>query len=339
MDVYLQKARADFNTKKITSVTTEVLDKEKHDADKKDDFTSLKQLIVDVQSQDDTLYKQTNIERERLAQELMSPSQFEPISNMYRFTKAFNTFFDNKVKYFGVNDGDGEKRILFSKNGNNIPVDKLSTGEKQIVFRGAYLLKNSRNLNGGIIMVDEPELSMHPKWQKNILQYYKDLFTGTSGQNSQIFFATHSDHVLREALSDRVNNLVIVLTDDSGVTTPKRIDAPAVLPSITSAETNYLAFDIASNDYHIELYGWLQENQGFTSVKECDNYIAAHSSYITALHHKPTRGKGSTTYDTLPTAIRNSIHHPRTATPFSHEELGISVKLLFDILQSSTLTP
>lgn len=37
-------------------------------------------------------------------------------------------------------------------------------------------------------MVDEPELSMHPKWQKNILRYYKNLFTDNNGvQIAQLF--------------------------------------------------------------------------------------------------------------------------------------------------------
>ena len=59
-----------------------------------------------------------------------------------------------------------EKKIIFTKYGRDISIDNLSTGEKQIVFRGAYLLKNSNNLSKGIVLIDEPELSMHPKWQE-----------------------------------------------------------------------------------------------------------------------------------------------------------------------------
>ena len=49
-----------------------------------------------------------------------------------------------------------------------------------------------------------------------------------------------------------------------------------VLPSITAVELNYVAFDIVSNDYHIELYGYLQQKVALSlgksscSVKECD---------------------------------------------------------------------
>lgn len=79
------------------------------------------------------------------------------------------------------------RKSNFFKNGKNIAIDDLSTGEKQIVFRGAQLLKNSRNLNGGIVLIDEPELSMHPKWQSKVFDYYTGLFSQGGTQMSQIF--------------------------------------------------------------------------------------------------------------------------------------------------------
>jgi hypothetical protein len=99
---------------------------------------------------------------------------------------------------------------------------------------------------------------MHPKWQESILQYYKALFTDNTGnQIVQLFIATHSDHELKEAFKDQCNTLVVVLNENSGIIQSKHIIAPNILPSITIAETNFLAFDIVSNDFRIGLYGWL----------------------------------------------------------------------------------
>ncbi|MDO8344888.1 MAG: AAA family ATPase [Cellvibrio sp.] len=167
------RARADYKTKKITTTTTSSLDKEKYDIDGSDDFTSLKQLIVDVVNQDNNEYAEVN---KTLGAVPKSWDDFYPDSNLFRFKNAFDNFFD-KLSYGKVTDIDNEKTIIFTKNGLLIPVDKLSTGEKQIVFRGIYLLRNSDLLNGSAILVDEPELSMHPKWQQRILAYYKELFT------------------------------------------------------------------------------------------------------------------------------------------------------------------
>lgn len=331
----LSKARSDFQTNPITVTTVNQLDKVNKDLDEKEDFTSLKQLIVDIESQDNSEYANINREAGKTPLEW---NDFYIQSKIYRFKNAFNTFFD-KIKYDRVVDNETEKTILFTKRGDSIPVDALSTGEKQIVFRGAFLLRNNQKLDDSVIMVDEPELSMHPKWQERILQYYKDLFTKNDGtQKAQLLFATHSEHVLKEALADRNENLVIVLTDNNGTIQSNRIDTPSVLPSITNAETNYLAFDIVSNDYHIELYGWLQEKESLYTVKDCDNYIIGSVKYDATKHKEPRafihpKSGKTTTYETLPTYIRNCIDHPSATPTFSEDQLRTSIELLIEILK------
>ncbi|HHQ4306176.1 TPA: AAA family ATPase, partial [Serratia fonticola] len=54
------KARSDYKTHKITSTTISELDKDKYDIDTTEDFTSLKQLIVDVVNQDNASYTEVN---------------------------------------------------------------------------------------------------------------------------------------------------------------------------------------------------------------------------------------------------------------------------------------
>ena len=320
------KARADYKTEKIQTTSTSSLDMEKHDIDSSDDFTSLKQLVVDVVNQDNNEYAETN---KNLGSSPKSWDDFYPDSNLYRFKNSFDRFFD-KLAYEKVTDLESEKTITFTKNGISIPVDELSTGEKQIVFRGIYLLRNSNILNGSAILIDEPELSMHPKWQQKILSYYKGLFTKNNELKAQMFFATHSDHVLKDALTDKTKNIVIALEELNGTIKARKIDSPSVLPSVTSAETNYLAFDIISNDYHIELYGWLQDKESQSSIKSCDDFIKAHHKFELAKHQKPS-DFGRTNYETLPTYIRNSIHHPDSGNVFTEVELRASIELLIEL--------
>lgn len=317
------KARADYKTVQIKSTTTKSIDTDKYDTDKEDDFTNLKQLIVDVVNQDNSDYTEGN---KALGLNPRSWPDFYLTSKTFRFANAFDTFFD-KIKYSTVETTENGKNILFNKNGTLVSIDALSTGEKQIVFRGIYLLKNSGNLDGGIAMIDEPELSMHPKWQGKILQYYRKLFTNGAVQRTQLFFATHSEYVLKEALTDKQRCLVIVLNENGGLITSKRIDAPSVLPSITNAETNYLAFDVVSNDYHIELYGHLQDKWGGVNVKRCDDLILANQDYVAAQHARAS-ANGATNYGTLPTFIRNVIHHPDGIRLFNETELRTSIELL-----------
>ena len=297
------RPRADYKTNKIESVKTNELDKNKYDSDNDDNFTSLKQLIVDVQNQDNEQYSDINDERNLQGRSPMSKAEFEPISKIFRFKNAFNSFFEI-IKYKKVGNISGEKVVIFEKDGINIPLDDLSTGEKQIVFRGAYLLKNINVLKNSTIMIDEPELSMHPLWQKKILQYYKKLFIdNNSTQMAQIFFASHSEAVISEALQDLIDTKVIVLRRaDNGKILADSIGVPAVLPYTMAAEVNYQAFGILSTDYHNALYGYIEAEgwkNNFDVLYPTINYVKLNRD-----------GTTSNLQITLTEKIRHIIHHP-----------------------------
>ena len=196
-------------------------------------------------------------------------------------------------------------------------------------------------MKGSVVLIDEPEISLHPTWQLKIYDYYRNLFTETdTTQTSQIFFATHSQYVLRSALKNRARTLIVLLQHTGTNIEVKRITAPLVLPTVTSAELNYIAFDIVSNDYHIELYGYLQNKIALSygipecSVKACDMYIAKQPDYETTKHYKPsfhTTAHRKITYDTLPTYIRNAIDHPDPTRTFTQQELRNSIELLIKL--------
>lgn len=321
------KARSGFSTKKVVYTTTSQLDSNKYEMDLSDDYTSIKQLIVDIDAQDNSEW----MELTKLGL-YNSFDDFKKKSRLFRFENAFNTFFKN-IKFIGVDyKNKDEKDILFDKHGKKISIDKMSTGEKQIVFRGAYLLKNSKGIANGVILIDEPELSMHPQWQKDIMSYYKNLFLKDGVQNVQIIIATHSEYILQSALEDNENSLIITLNDINGKIEGRKIVSPNVLPSITLAETNYIAFGIISTDYHIQLYGYLQNKTGTTSsVKNCDNYILSQSSLYNPSIHSKVSTHGSVTYQTLPTYIRNAIDHPSSTNNYTYEELKCSTELLIEL--------
>lgn len=176
---------------------------------------------------------------------------------------------------------------------------------------------------------------MHPRWQQKVLKYYQDLFTSKGKQNVQMIIATHSSYVIQSALKSPNNNLIIVLQNNNGKIEAKSIKSPGVLPQITAAETNYLAFHIPTIDYHIELYGWLQRKNGDLNVKRCDDYIKNHHYYVKSRHHKSSsfidKNNKTIHYETLPTYIRNAIDHPDPQRPFTEEQLKISIELLIKL--------
>ena len=302
------RARTGFETKPIDKSTNKVLDKESHMPDDNFDYTDVKQTLIDVAEQD-------NAELNELCKELIDGgraasfedeySRFDNCSRISRFSTAFNDFF-NDLKFKNVKLTDGKKLVLFEKTGRLVNIDDLSTGEKQIVFRGSYLLRNSHNLNGGVILIDEPELSMHPKWQNRILNYYRNLFTSDGVQTTQMFIATHSDYVLKSALKDPGNVMVVLLQmkDDHTVVGPieKRI-----LPNIESSEIDYLIFGMSTYEYHINLFGYYQDlNNCKNSIGNIDKIIHKSKLYD---HSWDKVGRNSK-MESLPVYVRNFIDHP-----------------------------
>lgn len=326
------KARSGFSTKAVKSTTTSQLDDSKYESDSSDDFTAVKQMLVNIKSQDNSTWARLSRNGDpRTYQE------FLPSGKMHRFENAFNQFFDT-LQFEDVDEeSSDEKKIIFKKHGKAIAIDQMSTGEKQIVFRGSHLLKNSQNLVGGTIFVDEPELSMHPKWQGRILKYYRDLFTQNGTQMAQMFFSTHSEYVIRAALEDNDNVLVIILEDDNGIIVPSRTN-DCVLPTLTASEINYLAFGIASVDYHIALYGRVQLMEQKHSISACDTFIAQHPNYTPAIHEKIDNSQYGN-YQTWPTYIRNAIDHPDSGRQYMPEDLHKSIQLLRKLCYPHRNTP
>lgn len=324
------KSRSGFKTMPIKATTTQDIDRTKYEADENDDFTRIKQLLIDVTQWDNSEWAKHSARGSRL-----SYHDFKKTSKSYRFEYAFNNFFENKIKYLGYDTkDDNELQIFFEKNGKKIPIDQLSTGEMQIVFRGAHLLKNAQLIKGGFVLIDEPELSLHPKWQKKILQYYRDLFVQDGKQTVQIFIATHSQYVIESAINDNENVLVIALKDDNGNIISQNMSLPVALPNHRASEINYHIFEIESEEYHIELYGYLQYKNSLSSVKETDDFIKSNSKYDSMKHAKSytyMRPNGNIIiYETLPTYIRNAIDHPDGRT-YTQEELAASIKLLIEL--------
>ena len=198
-----------FHSNNLTSVTSLALDREAKSRRSSNNLpTEIKQLIIDIQALDDA-----DIAYWVKTHPNTSTDSINIHERMPRFTRAFDRMFDD-LKYSRVENIDGHKAILFEKNGKLIQIDALSSGEKQIVYRGCFLLKDANAMNGAFVFIDEPEISLHPKWQMKVMDYYKGIFTDESGhQTSQIFAVTHSPFIIHN--ESRKNDKVIVLNRDS----------------------------------------------------------------------------------------------------------------------------
>lgn len=109
--------------------------------------------------------------------------QYAPISD---FLKSLNLFLRESRKSADV---DSVGQLLISQNGQPINTSWLSSGEKQLIILLAHA-KFARS-HEGVIIVDEPELSLHLRWQEMLIDNI-----ASSSSHTQFIFATHSPEIV-----------------------------------------------------------------------------------------------------------------------------------------------
>lgn len=127
-------------------------------------------------------------------------SIFEIINSQSQEIKINVKRFLEEVNFF-LKQGVDEKEIIINSFGRiyfiskiskgKLRLDYLSSGEKQIVTLFANLLFKKDINNLSIFIVDEPELSLHLRWQKKFVEAIHNLNLQT-----QLIFATHSPEII-----------------------------------------------------------------------------------------------------------------------------------------------
>lgn len=225
-----------FTPKAINSVTSFNIDQEEDLVKSSNELaTHITQLLIDIKALDDA----DLADWVKTHEGQIPPKSIQAV-RMNRFTNAFSSIFEHK-RFKGIDNINGKKIVLFEECGHTMSIDELSSGEKQIVFRGSFLLKDKKSIEGAYVLIDEPEISLHPKWQLEILPFIKRLFTDENGiQTSQIIIATHSPFIIHN--SNRRNDKVIILKKgDNGQT---QLDDIPSYYSWTANQLVHEAFDI-----------------------------------------------------------------------------------------------
>lgn len=123
------------------------------------------------------------------------------------FGKLDDSFSFSKVK------ASSYDILLRQTDGSEIYFEYLSSGYKSVVFILLGLIKELElrfdnpgikvDDFSGIVLIDELDLHLHPKWQSQILKVLREIFP-----NVQFIASTHSAHIIQSANSDEIIPLV-----------------------------------------------------------------------------------------------------------------------------------
>ena len=96
--------------------------------------------------------------------------------------------------------------VLFKEKGYSLTLDNLSEGYTSIIIFICDLLSRLSATTAddvfkakGVVLVDEIDQHLHPKWQRKIVRKLRSLFP-----NIQFFFSTHSPMIIQGASEDAV---------------------------------------------------------------------------------------------------------------------------------------
>lgn len=103
------------------------------------------------------------------------------------FVDNINNFYTNKQVQFHLQRG----LIILTPTNERLSTSMLSSGEKQLLLLFCNIL--SVQDRASIFIIDEPEISLNVKWQRNLVQALLDCVKGSS---VQFLLATHSLELL-----------------------------------------------------------------------------------------------------------------------------------------------
>lgn len=231
---------------------------------------------------------------------------------LHPFTNAF----------FAVRPDDRFKQIAPKNLGSGV----------EIILTLLLLRSISSESKGSIIyLIDEPELHLHPSAQQKLAELLL-----AESVNSQIVVSTHSPYLIRGFMTDAANKIILT-RDGNGID----VSYPAtstnkLFPwSPSWGEVNYRAYNMATVEFHNELYGWLQEKHSIFMERDVEIFLETQGVSKSRQWIKERNGVAQQPYPiTLCSYVRNSIHHPenRNNTIYSERELFDSIETLISML-------
>ena len=104
--------------------------------------------------------------------------------NLQKFIEIVNGFYENKKLIIRKERAQNAFELMYSDKHTANSLSSLSSGERQIttIFYAVGQLSSQ-----GIVLIDEPEISLHVGWQRKILKTLETMFKA-----EQIIACTHS---------------------------------------------------------------------------------------------------------------------------------------------------
>lgn len=222
--------------------------------------------------------------------------------------------------------GDVFKNVSIAGD-DDIPLNKRGSGVKRLILLNFFRAeverrKNERDVPNVIYAIEEPETSQHPDHQKKLIEAFINL---SKTKNTQILMTTHSPAIVKILEFEHLK----LVSDEAGSKEIIQIEENK-LPYPSLNEVNFCAFDEGNDEYHNELYGFIEGEDWMSQYKD--------SQRSTDRLYKRSE---TTEYSSiLSQYIRDQIHHPENKLNdrYSGDELNQSIQAMRDFIEQKKST-
>lgn len=192
----------------------------------------------------------------------------------------------------------GKRELLFNKNDQEIPIEALSSGERVYFVLAADLARRliltfpklSLADSPGIVCIDEIDLHLHPRWQREVLKRLRDTFKAC-----QFIVTTHSPQVIGGVEARHVR----ILTSDSHGTLSVKTPMASM-----GRDTNFILEALLDTperepevDSLFEEFGQAMDLKNYTKadklLSKLEELVEGGSSQVSILRNKLTRKKAA----------------------------------------------
>jgi predicted ATP-dependent endonuclease of OLD family len=203
---------------------------------------------------------------------------------------------------------------------DGIPINKRGSGVKRLIllnfFRAeAERRKTTDNIPSIIYAIEEPETSQHSANQKLLIEALLEL---SKSDNTQVVITTHSAPLVKNLEFAHLR----LVKDEKGTKGIIMVH-PNRLPYPSLNEANYLAFSEITEEYHNELYGYIDQSRLLTEFRAGKPEI------------EYKRDENETWELCKTDFIRHQIHHPENVLNerFTPQELKDSIIMMREFIE------
>ena len=261
-----------------------------------------------------------------------------PLLDLKEGIKILETLGDGEILKLFLDDCVSEvycsqdlSKVIDGKE-HGYDVSKYSSGQQEILLKLKDLKEFYANTDS--VLLDEPETSLHPRWQKEIVNIIRLLLTDINGGVPQIFLATHSEKVLQSIIGMDDALIIRFYKEKGKICYETANQMSLVLPKTSFAELDYVIFKIDSYEYCSELFDLLEWRLNVKGDYGVDRAIIQSEFCDENVHYKEWFNDklNKVTTKSLPVYVRNYFHHPKDREEPTPKQLHDSIELLRNVI-------